>query len=661
MLDALISPSNVRNFEEAISGELVSIPSMIKRRISAIHEGASTCLKNLGELEAVLSVKRDEVERWFKRVRGEFSGLASALGIPVKCFDRGPKELERIREMIKRELEEAPARAERLAEVSGRLESKEFEHKFEAVRFAQAVFSERESVRSMIGKLEEVRGKEKLLSKWSEDFGRLPPVTRPQELGSFQVPTVAGVDFSVFPQGVSEIFSSIRGAKRELSNAERVCSRFGIRAEFEELKKRIKVYRRLLEAIEHPSERAEGIQAIVFEEEGKGVVSIPLEQAVENPLLFLELQPVPRVHVQKGWEPGRFKREIKKYSDEVRRIVFELRDARNSLSRVRSLLAETKRMAGILQTARSSSEAEVERIERSIGEVYVRIGRACEGLKLFDIKPPEKLDVDRIAEGYDFLALGIENAEKRLIKEVGDLLEEFPEFSGRIKKTGIEGIENLKALLAHEREKLLEVTEKRRRMLGWIDLNIEAFARNWSMAETIEMLASVVNVSGRILQRLVELTDLDKIVEQISMEIEQGVSEIYSSVLGEPRFKFTHVGGGEFVSTVDSVPVSHPGGSEKAVLSMGIMATLARCFGLPLILDEALDRIDAVKVAPLLEYVSGLSSSIQVTLVACRSFNIEKNPELPPILETWRIHKVSKKRLEKVIEPVEPSLIIQVT
>jgi hypothetical protein len=92
---------------------------------------------------------------------------------------------------------------------------------------------------------------------------------------------------------------------------------------------------------------------------------------------------------------------------------------------------------------------------------------------------------------------------------------------------------------------------------------------------------------------------------------------------------------------------------------MGVMVSLANCFDVPVIFDEALDRIDADNVAPFVNYLTGISQSIQMCIVACKSFSIEKNPKLRDPLLNWKIYRVLVKGREKLIEPINVDLILE--
>lgn len=660
LIDTLISPSNVRNFADAISGELVSIPAMVQREIQGIHDGSLAYIRNIVDFEASLSAKREETSGWEEQARREFTQLASPLHIDLKCFERGAGGLEPVRrEVGKRLEEEIPKQMGRIAELSGKLKTKEIERKIQAILDAEVVLSERKSALLLMEELGNARTMKELLTRWSGCFKQLPPVSRPQDLQSFSVPDVRGVDSSAIPKHTLRVLDLIREAKGGILSCKTICVKHKIPIDSREIKSRTKSYRELLKAIKHPSNKAKGVNAIVFKENDRVIVSIPLDEAVKDPSVFTELEPVPRVHKPMKLKKEEFKRETRKCEQQIRRLISELNDVKGHFSKSKRGLSEAKNLIALAEKERSSIETKARKMDESIQKSLARLNRACGGLvRLFDIQVPEVKGTEFIGGGYDALDSGLEGAKKSIEEETKSMLKEFPEVAGKVGKIGLGSIRDLMSWLEREQEELSKQSEAYRRLAEWIDLNMDAKRRNDSMSESIEILDAAAGVAKSILSMIAENTDLGKIIEQVSAEVERGVADMYSSVFAEPSFAFTHLEKGKFVSSVESVPITHPGGSEKAVISMGIMATIARCFDFPLILDEALDRIDVDKVVPLLGYATGLSSRTQLCLVVCRSFNIEKNPVVLPILDNWRIYRVSRRGREKFIELVEPSSIL---
>jgi hypothetical protein len=77
-------------------------------------------------------------------------------------------------------------------------------------------------------------------------------------------------------------------------------------------------------------------------------------------------------------------------------------------------------------------------------------------------------------------------------------------------------------------------------------------------------------------------------------------------------------------------------------------------FGLPILLDEAFDRIDVNRLRFFLEYITGITESPQtpqICLAGFTTFNVEKNPEVLHFVNSWKIYLVKREKvLEKNIE-----------
>jgi hypothetical protein len=95
-----------------------------------------------------------------------------------------------------------------------------------------------------------------------------------------------------------------------------------------------------------------------------------------------------------------------------------------------------------------------------------------------------------------------------------------------------------------------------------------------------------------------KLINLEEIVEGLGDQMEHHVETAYRSIFNELTFKFTHIGKGLFVPTLEDQPISFcgPSGSQSAAVSFGVLYTLADQYKLPLIMDEVADRFDPTRL-----------------------------------------------------------------
>jgi len=132
----------------------------------------------------------------------------------------------------------------------------------------------------------------------------------------------------------------------------------------------------------------------------------------------------------------------------------------------------------------------------------------------------------------------------------------------------------------------------------------------------------------------------------LAEKISDNVQDIYRRIFPDDEsFNFGHCGKGQFLSTINNEPITHPAGSQRVALSLGLMLSLARTFKLPMILDEAFDRNDIKRLTYFCECISGLTSApdgCQACLVGYTTFNIEKNPDVLSYINCWKTYLVEK-------------------
>jgi DNA repair exonuclease SbcCD ATPase subunit len=194
-----------------------------------------------------------------------------------------------------------------------------------------------------------------------------------------------------------------------------------------------------------------------------------------------------------------------------------------------------------------------------------------------------------------------------------------------------------------------------RKINNWILLNINQIETLENRIKTIEIMRAALAISQEILCRIYQKTDVKRIIEELADKIEVNVKDVYSKLFPEDEsFSFEHIKEGQFLSTINGEPITHPSGSQKVAISIGIMLSLSETFGLPMLLDEAFDRIDVNRLRFFTEYITAIAKSPQapqICLAGFTTFNIEKNPEVLKFANTWKIYLVKRaKVLEKNIQ-----------
>jgi DNA repair exonuclease SbcCD ATPase subunit len=84
MINVLISPSNVRNFAQAVSGKLVPVPEIIAKEISALHSGAEKIIGNLEKMRAVTEQEKEKYQERIKSIEKEFQQFSSKSSTDIR-------------------------------------------------------------------------------------------------------------------------------------------------------------------------------------------------------------------------------------------------------------------------------------------------------------------------------------------------------------------------------------------------------------------------------------------------------------------------------------------------------------------------------------------------------------------------------------------------
>ncbi len=191
----------------------------------------------------------------------------------------------------------------------------------------------------------------------------------------------------------------------------------------------------------------------------------------------------------------------------------------------------------------------------------------------------------------------------------------------------------------------------------WINKHLEEIQDLEQKLKAIALLNTLIVVLKEIFDPIYEKTDLETITERLAESIEAEVKEAYQRILADESLKFEHIGKAMFRNTLNNQPITHPSGSQRASISLGIMMSLAKTFNLPLILDEATDRYDTNHVKTFMEYITAIASgpnNPQISLAIYKTMDVEKNPELLSIIRGTTIYGIERKDpLNKVIKSLD--------
>jgi DNA repair exonuclease SbcCD ATPase subunit len=667
ILDILISPSNVRNFSEAINGSVVRIPEIIAKRISNIHTNVEKYLNNLQKLHEKIVVEESELEKKIKELENQFKEISKNLPEikmeEIFIISKITKNLENLQAFLTKKLESIPREVSEIKEISGLFASDKYDMWAKAIDNLMASINRKEEIKGFIKKETMFKEVEDTLNEWSITFQQLPSEENLEALSSFMLPKCEKFDFSILsrPEQVRLIFSKLSEAKSLLKSVTEICREFRISLKVSDINNLITSYKKLSKAIKSPLEPM-GDPALISKQKDKIVVSIPLDVALKKMDYLKGIEPIPLIHRPEKLKKEEFQKEISKLQDEINKTLQGLRKAKESLSSIKKLLREVKTLRESLireiETIKASHEKIKKELDKLIKDVENSYYHLCE---MFELKP-EGLDFSNektLETSFNTILKSCNEAQRLFYEDLSKNLEKYPELLQKLRITEKgelkEVVEKIRKELQKKVEEVSRLQEEYRKLNEWILTNSSHVKLIEDKIRTIKILTIALFLAQEILTRIHQKTNVKRIIEELAEKIEESVKETYSKIFPEDEsFIFEHIGEGKFLSTINNKPITHPSGSQRVAISLGIMLSLAETFRLPIILDEAFDRLDVNRLKFFCEYITTLSRRFQLCLVGYTSYNIEKNLSVLSFINNWKVYQIERtKTLEKNIKPVQ--------
>jgi len=667
VLDILISASNIRNFSEAINGSVVRVPEIVAAKISNLHDNSENYIENLKKLHGAMVLVKGECEGRIKELRAEFENASKNLPeIKVEqIFITGAttKNLEQIQQFTSKELESMPETTSKMKETLALLSSEKYDLWTSALNKVLLTLPKKEEIKSLLGKESKLQEIQNTLTEWKAVFDRLPPDTNPEGFLTFSLPKYDKFDFSIFtnPDRIKSIFTYSEKAIELMQTANAICEKYKVPLKFQQINEMVKSYEELLKVLRKPSEPI-GDPALISRRNGKTLVSIPINVAIEKVEYLRGIEPAPLVHRPEKWDETSFKEEVSRIQNEVSSYVAELRKARGYITEAKKLLKKIKQLRDTLSSEIVLLKDRMQKNEKELGKLVdawkTAYNHMCEVFNIIyeeiDLSCPDSVDVS-----YKLVLDKYAKAQEIFELDLIQQLKNYPEIIEKYK--GQKPIDLVKKVTEELKEKIEEMStlqKEYRKINEWILSNISQVETLENRIKTIEIMSTALAISQEIISRIYQKTDINKIIEDLADKIEVNVKDVYSKLFPEDEsFRFEHIKEGQFLSTINGEPITHPSGSQKVAISIGIMLSLSETFGLPMLLDEAFDRIDVNRLRFFTEYITGIAKSPQapqICLAGFTTFNIEKNPEVLKFANTWKIYLVKRaKVLEKNIQSMK--------
>ena len=520
--------------------------------------------------------------------------------------------------------------------------------------------SKKEELKNLLIEDGDLESLQESLEQWKLVFEQLPPDSNLENIMTFVVPNYEKFDFSVLsnPERIRSLFTVIEEAKKHMQKVEESCAKYKVVPKFTPINDMIKSQEELLKVLKNPSD-ATGDPALISKRNGKTLVSIPLDLALKKAEYLRGIEPIPLVHKPKQLDETRFKEEIHRVQETVAACIAELRAAKNDLSDAGKLLKKTKQirdsLGGEAEVANKRRVKVKKDLERLIDDWKTCYHHICEVYgfeqREIDLSSPSSVD-----QAYETISEKYLVAQKMLESDLEDQLKSYPQFLEKYR--GQKPIDIVKGVTKEFQEKIEEMTRLQseyRKVNNWILSNSDQIKSLENRDKAAEIIRLGLEIGLELLQRVHEKANVKKIIEELADKIQANVDDVYDKIFPEDAtFSFEHLEKGQFLSSINGEPITHPSGSQKVAISMGIMLSLGETFGLPILLDEAFDRVDVNRLRFFTEYITGVAASPntpQICLAGFTTYNIEKNPDVLNFVSKWRVYQVKRTgAMEKTIE-----------
>ncbi len=657
MIDVLISPSNVRNFSDAINKDLVTIPEIVAKQVSNVNKAAVKLTENFQKLESTAVREKETYSQKLEGLKHQFQGQSSLDDDEIaRIFSLGAgfNNLSNRLATVERELAKLPAEQTEL-EVFKQKWASDFKDKMQTIEEAKVILREEKEAVRQFQSLDSLHDALDGMKSAQISLKSLPSKDNIASLSDFQPPSMKGIDFGLLlnSKRIQDLFGNLDSAKEQLKAAKTLAQKHKVNLRLSEISSLASSFKQLAKAIKSPKEKPKGDEAIIVfsSEEKTSRVFIPMEKLLENPSYLKGIESTPFVFKTGTLNKKRLAlmlKEIDTKTTDLGKCRDKLKSAIDNNESVRKMLSTINEEVSYLVRKEQDSE---KKLRSLLSEWERRFGFLTKAFAIESYK--HSLDsIQAITKFVSSLEPILKAAEANFMielrKAMTSLGVELPKELGKIETVNIED------LLKKQSQELSEKRVRLEKVKVWINTNLNEVKEAEDKLSTIGYVEDAVSVAEAILGMVIGHSNLDVMMEQIAQSIEDNVRRCAEVILPEENVRFRHVGKGDFVvETTEGDPITHPAGSHKAVISLGIMLTLSKLFDLPILLDEATDRFDYLTLRNTFQFVNMLCKSPtnpQVCFVSYKTLNIEKSQEVLDIIKDWNIYLLQKEgRLQKEI------------
>ena len=655
IMDILLASSNIDGYIRAIEGEVCKIPEALSKQLTDIKNEASLNVKRMEKVRQRLLLLEEAQKSYIEKQKK----LLKKIGVkPVKIrrlfTGKVAEKLEAYGERINKRLARGiPEDKEKT--ILARDALKPLRKKLETIEAVKEFFKAAKKFRKLSGMASKYRSAKELWDQISDGLRSFPKDV--WSLDAYSVPSIKKFDFTLLKDSsdVKALFRKIKKYCNQIKKAKGLALKYDIDS-LSYLKRTADETNTALSRLKKPQELPrDTVPALLclLPKRRLPVVSVSIDEYKPK---LAKVSAITTIHVPEDM-PSATRRKIERRIKELEREAKEIMKSLEFIAKVEKDLDNvSKAVKGITKKKGKELEKRIKEIEKDLSDIQNEWnGRATVLYDHFDLgKMPFKFKEETYVKDLTELLKKVKQCRKELKSEIGKVLSAFLRLKSKLlKRLEIENFDTIAEKLSGRVKKLESERETLSKIQKWLQKEAENVKKADQNLRCSRILLKKIVPFAQIFYGLVfKLINLEEVVESLGAEMERNVETAYDSIFAEPTFRFTHIGKGLFTPKLDEQPITGPSGSQSAAVSFGVLYTLADQYKLPLIMDEAADRFDPIRLANFMELVKTVTMETeeeakQICLAIYETRNI--SPEELNALNTYECIRISNTK--KKIQP----------
>lgn len=658
IMDVLLASSNIDGYLKAVEGEVCKIPEALSKQLTDVKSEADLNVKRIMKVKEGLLIL-EETQKSYIANQKQFVKKIGVKQTKIRTLFTGEVagKLDGYGKWINQRLAQGIPEDTRKA-ILADTSLKPLRSSLETIETTNESIKKAKEFRSLLKELVGLRRAREQWSQISEALRSLPQDA--WSLDSYTIPQIKKPLLRAFkdPNDIKKLLRRIGQNCSKMKRAKEIA----VKHELDSpgyLKRTTEESKAALYRLTNPQKLPEEtVPAFICMPSKQRLPTVSISIQKYQPELA-RVSSITTIHMPEGMSTT----EKKKIDTRIKELEVDVAEFSKSLKLIEQVGNELGKINTLARNVCKDGEKElrqnVESLEGKLSAIQAEWNGAATVLyNNFNLgKMPLKFKEETYEPDLVELQRELTQCQKVLEQEIARILSAFPTLRFKLlKKLEIENFD----VIANELGRRVARLERERKMLNEIQTWLQKEAANVKNADhdlkCSGILLKRVMPFAQIFYSLVfKLINLEEVVQNLGNQMEKNVETAYAQIFAEPTFKFTHLGKGQFTPKLDDQPISFhgPSGSQSAAVSFGVLYTLADQYKLPLIMDEAADRFDPVRLANFLELVKTTTigateeDAKQVTLAIYETKNV--SPEMLSALNTYECVRVSN--TEKRIQP----------